>query len=308
MSRRPFFALQVPASRGLQLNGLAALFVGLTLGLVACEDSPLSQADISLPNQSVSGQVRFDNNISPEGIYVWFQGFNLGTRTDQEGRFRFVLPPAVTQGAAGGTTGAFNIYYYVANFTLDSSTVAVVDGSFLYSQGELGSTGELNVTKILKQLLKIETSVQPASVFRESITVTEGKTDFIMSVEVALSAVRDSVIVSFPRDVGEVQGPLIFRNMETGEFKVLQSTVAGVVTSTRDTIDQVPTIRTYALPLFPDDLQSGEYEIIPYLFLEEIPLPAGLLESLSEDVTELGEGYLSMPFLRQGQSKSFTVR
>ena len=256
----------------------------------------------------VSGQVQFDGSEQPEGVYIWFQGFNMSTRSDLDGHFEFVLPPPALQGAAGGISGAFNIYYYTANFHLDSTEVALVGGSFVQPRGELNSEGKLSLPKLLRQSLIVKTAVQPTFVFREAIVVTEGKTDFIMKIEVSLSAVRDSVVVQFPREVDQVRGPLIFRNIETGDFKVLGSTIAELVTSDRDTVDTVPTVRTLALPLFPADLVPGQYEVIPYILLNEVPLPDGLIESLGPDIVELGEGYLSLPFLRQGEARIFTVQ
>ena len=279
-----------------------------SLAFLGCEGAPFNESKISVPNRVVSGQVQFDGREQAEDVYIWFQGFNLSTRSDFDGHFEFVLPPPALQGAAGGITGVFNIYYYTANFHIDSTEVALIQGNFVEPRGELNSDGKLNLPKVLRQRLKVKTTVQPTCVVRDAIVVTEGKTDFLMKIEVSLSAARDSVVVEFPREVDQVRGPLIFRNVETGDFKVLSSTITEFVTSDRDTIDSVPTVRTLALPLFPDDLSPGQYEVIPYILLDDVRYPAGLIESLGPDIVELGEGYLSLPFLRQGAARIFTVQ
>lgn len=61
------------------------------------------------------------------------------------------------------------------------------------------------------------------------------------------------------------------------------------------------------MPLFPDDLEPGEYEIIPYLLIQDQEVPGALIESLGLDVLMLGESYINLPMLRQADPLTFRV-
>ena len=130
----------------------------------ACTGNPFSDDEISPGNRQISGKVEVSGNQNPEGVYVWLEGFNIGTRTDEQGCFQLTLPmPASQGGSAEGVAGAFNLYYYVANFNLESTRVLTRNGSFVYSQGDINSKGELNNPKFLFQNLQIRTRVTPSS-------------------------------------------------------------------------------------------------------------------------------------------------
>ena len=279
------------------------------LGLVACESNPVGGGtDIAAPRRRLLGEVRLDARMMPPaGVYVWLEGFNLGQKTAADGRFEFVLPPPLAQSGGRGVSGAFNIYYFMANFRLAVTPVQVINGDLVYSTDQIDADGELRIPKTLSQRLRIGTSMQPYSVRNSDINVTAGKTDFLLRVDVTLQAVRDSVIVFFPRKVGPTISPLLFRNVATNETKIFGSAIAGFVASDIDTIDSVPVVRTLVVPIFPDDLEPGEYEIIPYLLIQDQQVPEALIESLGIDVLILGESYINLPMLRQADPLTFRV-
>lgn len=278
------------------------------LFVMACTENPLDgDNEISAGNREVRGSVRLSNDNTPEGVYVWLEGFSIGTKTDANGNFKFILPPRQVQANSEGVTGAFNIYYFLGNFDLEKTEVFTRDGSFVYSTGEINARGELIQSKLLFQNLRISTTVMPTSVHTSQITVTEGKTDFIMRVDVALQAIKDSVVVFFPGLVNSTFGPLLFRNVDTDEVKILGSTIAGLVGSDLDTITVEEEVRTMVVPLFPDALSEGIYEVIPYLLVKKEDIPDELIRSLGPEVLELGVSYLNIPFKRKGSRRFFRV-
>ncbi len=273
----------------------------------ACTQNPVGDDEISSRNRTIKGEVRLSNNLHSENVYVWLDGFNLGTRTDEQGKFRLALPPTSAQDNFAGVTGAFNLYFFVANFNLQSTQVFIQNGLFVYSEGEINSSGELNQPKFLIQNLQIQTKVQPSSVSNSEIVVVEGKSNFILRVDVTLQTVKDSIVVFYPALVKDTFGPLLYRNVDSNEVTILGSTVATFVDSDLDTVDMVPGKRTMVVPLFPDDLLPGEYEIIPYLLIKNEEIPERLIGSLGEDVEELGPDYLSIPMIREGNERFFKV-
>ncbi|MFQ5650528.1 MAG: carboxypeptidase-like regulatory domain-containing protein [bacterium] len=272
-----------------------------------CVNNPFGSSDISLRGRQIEGTVRLDSNAPPAGVYVWLEGFDLATRTDSQGHFKVTLPPPFSRPASDGISGAFSLYYYVANFALAATRIATQEGRIVNADIEMNADGTLLEPVLLKQRLRIDTRVRPAVVSNSQITVTGGLTDFLLRVDVTLQAIRDSVLVTFPGVVDGMFGPLMFRNLETDDVRVLSSTIAGVVSSAYDTVKTDPHVRTMVVPIFPDDLEVGEYEVIPYLFVEDEPVPDGIRKRLRIEFIGPGPDYLEIPFLRTGAGRTVKI-
>src|SRR3990172_2363437 len=283
-----------------RLNTVLGIIVTIC---AACTQNPIGEDEVAAPASVIQGSVTFDRtNDAPHDVLVWLEGFDLFTRTDSNGSFNFMIPPPIAQSSMKGVTGAFNIYYYMANFGLESSRVFTQNGNLVNSSGSLNSAnGELQ-QKVLSQKLIIKTEVRPVRASRQAIRIVAGKSDFILRVDVTLQAIRDSVIVFFPGLFQDIYGPLMFRSVKTNEVKVVTSTIAAFVVSPVDTITTEPTVRTMAVPIFPDALGLGEFEIIPFLKIEDVEVPDAISNELELDYIAPGSKYLRIPFLRSGRS------
>jgi len=265
--------------------------LSLTIFL-ACTKNPFGGDEISGGNRQIRGQVRFTNGSTQEDIYIWLEGFDVGTRTDQGGQFQLTLPPPASQGGQGGLSGAFNLYFYLANFKLASVIVGIRNGSFLYSNGEINGKGELIKLQILYQILKIRTALGSKTVFADS--------NNFLAVEFNLEPQVNSAIIFFPAQVGNWISPVIFRRTATDEVFIFNSVIAGLAGDDTITLGPDPIKRTVGVSLDRGILPRGEYEIIPYLLVKSEPVPAALIASLGEGADELGPNYLRMPFHREG--------
>jgi len=274
--------------------------------LISCSGNPFGESEIAAPDRVLSGRVRLNESDSAAGVYVWLEGFSLSTWSDQAGRFELKLPPGQVGG--GNVTGIFKLYYYLANYDLKTTDILVRDGVLLQPQPALDAEGELLQPVNLREKLKIDTAIQPNYLSNSRIRVVAGKTNFLLKVEVSIQATRGPVVVFFPKAVNSVVAPVIFKNTKTGESKVIASTIAGIGDTDIATIDRLPRIRTLAVPLFPDDLVPGDYEIIPYLLIKDPEIPDKLIESLGSNALELGDGYLKVPFVRQGSHRLLHVQ
>lgn len=284
-----------------KMNMAPLLF--LLVYFLCCTENPIGEDEIAAGKRHIRGQVRLSNNLSPEEVYVWLEGFNIATRTDAEGRFEFTLPVNSSYGNSGGIDGAFNLYYFLANFNLATTEVLVRNGEFLYGYGEINSLGELNQPKFLSRRLEVETKVRPESA---SITLLQASSA-LLRIDVILQAINDSVVVYFPGIVGDTRGPLLFRNTQTNETFIRRSRIAAFVPHEVDTIDSSPAFRTMVVELTPDLLPPAEYEVIPYLLVQDSEVPPQLIESLGNRVETLSPEYLSLPMKREG-SRFFTMR
>ena len=120
----------------------------------------------------------------------------------------------------------------------------------------------------------------------------------IVVIKVTLQALLGEVTVEFPIAVENLIGPVIFRNVNTDEVFILESKIAGLSFDDFLTLGVDPVSRFFIIGLRSLHLPKGEYEVIPYLLVNR-SLPEGLLESLGENVEELGPNYLKMPILRE---------
>jgi len=268
------------------------LFGGVCLSLLCgCTENPLDKSTISSKSRQIHGKVRLSDESSSEGVYVWLEGFNIGTFTDQTGQFQVTLPPPETHGTPTGVNGVFNLYFYVANYRLSSAEVVVQNGEYLPSWGDIDANGEINGVISLRKLLRISTVVDPDTV----TTSFEGPID----VQVSLQATFDSVTVVFPKIIEGSSGAILLKRLESGDVFV---DIPDMSDSTQ-TIERIgPEIRNWNMVFNAGTgvLPEGQYEIIPYFFIEQDSMPAGLLTSLSMNVKELGPDYLKIPFKREG--------
>ncbi len=277
-------------------------FTLLLFFYIGCTGNPFTENEVIPRNRQIQGSVILGDGLGREGVYVWLEGFNIGVRTDPEGRFQITLPFSAS---SNGLSGAFYLYYYVANFDLAATEIFVRNGELLYGMGEINSSGQLNAPKFLRQSLQIQTTLQPTTVSLSELARPEQP--FIdVRCEVVLRSFVDSVIVYFPDKVDEF-GPLLFRNIATNQIAILNSVLSESEVSDLDTITVTPTVRTMLVRLERGSLAAGEYEVIPFLLVKNPAVPTKLLESLGPAIESLGPAYLEIPFRRQGVNRFLTV-
>lgn len=264
------------------------------LWLAGCTESPFVD-EVAPPPTKIAGRVEL-NGLSNEnhGVYVWLEGFNIGTFTDSSGHFEIEFPRELV--GTGTLSGIFKLYFFVANYSLVSLDIAVNDDGFVYGFGKLDRLGLLQEPVQLFKILDIQTVVQP----RWAVNTYNGPID----VQVTLQAITDTVTVIFPKSVGGLLGGLFFRNEETGQVFI---DIPDEGADTREFVDvgPEPVARRGVFQLngsnFRDlTLPVGDYEVIPFFFIEHQGLPHELLMSLGERVEEADPQYLRIPFKRQG--------
>jgi len=127
--------------------GRCCAMVALLLA-AGCTENPFDSGSEISAKTSVSGRVILLNSSSSEGVYVWLEGLNLGVFTGPNGDFLLRLPSPSSQ-PGGGFTGSANLYFYMANFQLDSTRLVLRGGEFLYSQGELNIRKHILLSALL---------------------------------------------------------------------------------------------------------------------------------------------------------------
>lgn len=265
----------------------------LTISFFACTGNPFSDDEISPGKSQITGRVEVSDNQNSEGVYVWLEGFDIGTFTNQEGEFEIRIPSTVQN--SGGTTGIFSLYYYLANYRLTKTELTVRRGEFVFATGEINNKGELQRPKFLSRILDISTVLTPP--------IADADTSIFMKVEVILSSETDSVTVYYPREPfdgpNKLIAPLFVKNLETGAAFYIEPTLAGINEEDIITIFRGrPFVRTMLLLMSKGVLSEGRYEIIPYLRISQPDVPTELVNNLIEDINSFGLDYLNVPFLR----------
>ena len=268
------------------------LLLSLVFMLPGCTSTPLSDNQISVRNRQIRGKVQLSESASVQSVYIWLEGFNIGAFPSEDGEFTITLPSGSSQ---EGVSGIFNLYYYVSNYQLTKTELAVRNGEFVFSNGEINAEGQLSIPKFIPRVLSINTVLTP------SIACTDS--GLFMKVEVVLSSERDSVEICYPGQVSDGQTtyilPLFFEKSNSEEKVIVQGIPVGIIGSDSLVIKRgQPIIRTTLLTMDPNVLSAGEYEVIPYLLIMQPDLPDGLIKSLGQNVLSFGFEYLKLPMIR----------
>jgi len=286
--------------RKLQLNLFYLYLIIITSFLFSgCTENVLDNQPISSSKNQITGTVKLNPSKNAAGIYVWLEGLNIGQKTDENGEFTIEIPPFRLQEDQAGLTGVFNLYYYSANFNLESTKLFFRNGSLASQQDVISDNGELLRPQVVLQNLRIKTLVVPESVSTAEVAQAELRREFIVVIfKVTLQALLGPLTIEFPTMVNNLISPVIFRNVNTNEIFILESKIAGLSFDNSLTLWEEPVSRFLIIELQSRHLPKGEYEVIPYLLINR-SLPEGLLESLGDNVEELGPNYLKMPILRE---------
>ena len=261
------------------------LLLAACIFLPQCTRNPIADNKIQPKNLTVTGSVHLSDATLPAGVFVWLEGFKLSTMTDSAGQFRLQLPPPQTQ-PGGGLSGMFKIYYYVANYKFAVSTLAVVDGSFVYGERAIDKNGRIGRIT-LQKLMDIESVVSPAIFPRDSLGYLDISVAFrnpIEPIDVTAFQLRSS---------GQLAGVIFKRSGAPDEEAEL------VLTSIWPATETIAQDTDWIMHLFSRDapLAAGTFEILPYIFIEQKDLPVELLQSIGAgyDKWHWHPDYLKIP-------------
>ncbi|MCI0693670.1 hypothetical protein L0337_16880 [candidate division KSB1 bacterium] len=268
-----------------------ALLVALCAALLSgCTDNPFFKDKVSGGTTAVRGSVQLADGQTPEGVFVWLDGFNNSARCDAAGRFLLNLPP---QSASAGINGTFQLYFYVANYQLNSAQVVVRNGEFAYDQADINKNGELTKTLLLHKFLRIATRVEPSIIGPNF----EGR----LLMTVTLEAIGDTVTVKFPGLFTEFLAKAILKKVGSDEIMLLLlSNAFGAASSDLQIVGRIPYSRSIAFDISRGSILPGDYELIPYLLIKHETIPPKLIQGLGSNVEAFGKEYLKIPFRREG--------
>ena len=241
----------------------------------------------------IKGSVELSDSANPKDVYVWFQVFDIGTKTDAYGNYALTLPSPSEQ-TGGGLSGIYPIYFYVTNYGVDSLHILIVNGYYQRTKEEASREENVLPPVTLHKILSIS-----ASSSRDTVPVHSNDTILtVFTVSALDEPVWISCIYSNPRFKGDPRFMSGFiRKIDSGEDSIqkVQLSDRGHSNPTFE-IDRAP---ISLLPLRIDcdslTLSAGEYEIIPYLLVQPDNAPSGLIKSLGENVEYFSTDFLNIP-------------
>jgi len=289
MARPVRFARGAEASRR---NILLAFLLAL-LWRPACTHNPLSK-DPAIFSPAIQGRITLSDYADPQNIYVWLAGAGVSTRTAADGAFALPLPAPGTQ-PGKGLNGEYALYFYCANYRLDSLMVLFQDGEALLGQAGLDQNGFLTRTIKLIRLLDIE-------IVLDKTMLSARRADTLMA-SVYIQADEQAYTVRGYFSKPLFKGDAAF----TAGFVYNDKLVRRVLQPDRlyayapFTVDQEKkALLPIRLCVAPAELPAGEYEIIPYLLIAQQNLPADLLRSMGSHVEEFHPDHTLIPVQVRG--------
>lgn len=256
--------------------------------LCACTHNPLSK-DETIFSHSIRGQIALSDGAVPDHALVWLRDTQISTRTLQDGSFELNIPSAAMQ-SGSSLNGEFALYFYVANYRMDSLQVVFQNGNLLFGQKGLDENGFLTRVILLYKFLDISVGLDPAIVY-EGQAATVYAYVSVKALDVWTMARGYFSKAAFKGDPtfmagflssGDAFTPILQPNKiySYGEFPIDVQTMA---------------LLPVVLTINPGEVTAGEYEIIPFLFIPQTNLPAGLLAQLGSHCRDFDPDYANMP-------------
>lgn len=273
---------------------LVVIFLSLFFG---CTANPFGKDKIISDKSQITGRVILNDRANPEGVYVWLKGYNLVTQTNQNGDFEIRLPPQPNQGTRGSAIEQDTLYFYLANYLIETAEVMISEGKFLYLHGDIDKNGQVRGPIVLRRFLQIRTKVSPQIV---QVNYTGN-----ILVETQLQADINCASIGIPKinqvDRRSPDGPLgaIFvKSLDTGKVHIVRydSSAEG---NFMVTVCQNPVIRDLKFDFSNFQFSPGKYEVIPYLLVNPEAVPQKLLEIVSLPFNDLNSNYLHKPIRRE---------
>ena len=276
----------------IRIQDIAMLFSISMFSLVMCTSNPIFKDEDPSSQRIVEGDIRLSDNTSPGGVFVWLEELNISTVTDENGAFSLQLPPFQSQ-PGGGLTGDYNIYYYVGNYGLGSSSIALLNGSILHDAGDVDSDGDIKGTVILNKLLDIGTEINLPEILETD--------SFRLVIKVTLIPQGDPVEVETMKNPDGWITRMIFKKMDAsiGEAAMYSAGGSWVTETIRQRTTWQIGIKAWWLSPRPYlTLEPGIYDIIPYLYVSRDELPNDLIKAIASYGNMFHTDYLKIPFRR----------
>jgi len=232
------------------------------------------------PTNNVQGTIELSDGLSPEGVLVWFKVFNLNTQCDENGKFSLGIPNSANQ-SGGGLDGIYTVYFYMANYRIDSIRVVLASGQIKLGNLDNDQNGEIDRTILLANILQVE-----ARVGKPVLTIPQ---DRKQTINFTLTAPQENVKVSITtsRPLRRGVPPSLHgyirdrsKNICIPVFNRDQPSTTSFLEVGVNKVEISP----MEILLETGILQVGDFQVLPALTIEQDGIPQGLLQALKDAV------------------------
>ncbi|MBT3478191.1 MAG: hypothetical protein HN915_03045 [Candidatus Marinimicrobia bacterium] len=274
---------------------LKSIFLWLFF-VIACEDNPFFGED-TIPERFISGKVLLDKSNFHDGIFIWLEGTDIKSRTDNEGNFTLNLPAGSSPNSGGIGDGIYSLYFFIGNYALNKVEIEFVNGKVVPDIQIISSKGVLYNDVTLSRLFELETIVSK----KEDIDENTGDRypfllfDIYLKPDVANIFIYSKRIVK--RDTTIHTGLLLLNSQSNEMIKIIDINEAKIM---RGGIIRPSDHWEIKFPLNSNFLAIGEYKIIPFIVVDHKNLPNGIMKAIGSNIDYFNESYKFYPFKRTG--------
>ena len=288
------------------MNPIKFFLIATVISFVylSCTDNPFfTDQEFWSDKLVIRGNVELNKSSDKSGVYVWFEGLNVSTYTTRDGRFELKLSsPASLPGGATAWNGVYKLYYYMANYKCEFSSVLIRNGKIEYGNKDVDNSGNIKEKIQLIELLRIQTTISPCST----------KENYVrgQKIEILFNAYGKTINFDTYQPLNSYSAAIIFKNIEfpyTHSIFVLANMNEFKTIKLSDSV--VWNMRLGGgeeWDIEPIPAESGDYEIVPFVLIEQEGLPEELLLSLSEYYNVFSSEYLKIPF--KWEADTFKVK
>ncbi|MBC8345296.1 MAG: hypothetical protein ISR82_01555 [Candidatus Marinimicrobia bacterium] len=261
--------------------------------LGACEDNPFFGTD-KIPERELTGTVSLEFSEDQSAVYVWLEGTELITQTDENGDFTMPLPTPSEQGTGSIVTGSYKLYFYLANYRLEYVTIEFLNGEVVEDLSTISKTGELKRIVSLKNILTLESEINPQSynlIEDDSITIN------VKLIPNTSGVFITSIVKVYPQNHIVRTGYLIFNENQ----KLIQSIDIDGSRKKREAVMSPKKEWMAQFPLKKSLYSSkGEYNIIPYIVVDRSDVPPKLESLIAPNHKLFDQNFIMYPLKRTG--------
>jgi len=266
-----------------------------------CTTSPFGDDDfgggsISAGSRSIQGKVNLNDGADPEGVFIWMEVFESSSYSDINGHYNLTLPNKMIHGGSTGISGFYKIFYYMANYLLDSAQVIVNENEFVYGKEDLTNDGILSPPRIMKQYVEIKKTIDPPTISTDY--------DSVITISVGFRATIDYAIIHFPEGDG-LSTSIFIVNTDSNVVSVYEASLSSadsdIALEEKNGVEKgKPFSINMIFSLSGQPLSPGKYEYFPYFFTYHNKTHKDFLKKAMPGYLNLGLDFLKFPMKIEG--------
>lgn len=249
------------------------LLIFSAVNFISCTGNDLFDDEVTLDKKTVTGKITLSDKTDHSGVYVWLESFNNATTTDSDGNFSIKLSSSVTPNGLGN----YKIYFYLSEYSLDSCTVTILDGKFIYDKSDLDLNGKISKDIKLSRIMhfSIGKSADSDSILVLTFQSSDSKSEALIPLS-SPSVLSTCFILNKDREIVKTIS-------NTGFYWVK------IAFPSRTDTFYFDLTSVFNLP-------HGSYFIKPFFYANIENLPIQMIKSIQKNFKQPDSDYLNIPF------------